>query len=109
LNDSAPEQHEYADERDDPGLWAVACPEREPATTVWFLPTVLVLLGLGTPWHAAFGWSVATWVGLPAWVWISVGSAGALSIVTAVAAIRFWSDPELDQETERGERAGGGA
>lgn len=87
---------EYADERDEQAFWEAIRPEREPSSTRWFLPAVVALLVLGTPWHAWLGWTVAVWRGLPLWVWVSVACGLGISLVTAVASIRAWRDPELE-------------
>ncbi|HVS12544.1 MAG TPA: hypothetical protein VMV46_01375 [Thermoanaerobaculia bacterium] len=96
---------EYGDERDDESLWEAIRPASEPSATRWFLPAVLLLLTVGTPWHATLGWSTAMWNGLPLWVWISLACGAGLSGVTAVAAVCAWRDPDL----EPSDRAGTGS
>lgn len=88
---------EYADERDEEALWSVVRPEREPASTSWFLPTVLGLLVVGTPWHATLGWTESLVGGLPVWVWISLACGVGISTITAIAALTAWRDPEHER------------
>lgn len=89
-------RREYADEQDEEALWDEIRPLREPTSTRWFLPLLLTLLVLGTPWHATLGWTVAIEGGLPLWVWLSLACGFGISVLTAVAAVRAWRDPELE-------------
>jgi hypothetical protein len=87
---------EYSRERDMDAFWEAAVPTDEPSRRRWYLPAVIALLVLGAPWYWTPGEEGPAFAGLPVWVWISIASSLALSILTAIAAICFWRDDETD-------------
>jgi hypothetical protein len=56
----------------------------------WFLPGVLLALGMSVPWY----WPSAPPIvaGLPLWVWTTLACSGVLSALTGIAALVAWDD-----------------
>jgi len=62
-------------------------------------PVFLALLGLvalGTVPIWFVGREPTSWLGLPLWLWSSIGFTMALSGLTAWGVLRYWKDDELD-------------
>lgn len=89
---------EYHDERDMDRFWAEIKPEREPMQQRWFIPLLLLLAVASVPWYLPGGVTGRIVGGLPIWVWTAVACSAGISTLTAVLAIRFWSDDEPDDE-----------
>ena len=85
---------EYNDERDMEAFWAAAAPEREPIKQRWYIPGLLVCIVLSIPWYYEPHHLGRVVLGLPVWVWVSLGCSIACGALTALAALRFWSDGE---------------
>lgn len=94
LDKGEPRVAEYADARDDEAFWAAVELEREPAKQRWYLPAILFLVIFSVPWYFVPGRIGNVLLGLPVWVWLSLGCAVALSCLTAIAVLRFWVDPK---------------
>lgn len=94
LKKDEPHAAEYSDARDDDAFWAAVELEREPAKQRWYLPAILVLVVFSVPWYFAPGEIGSVILGLPVWVWLSLGCSVALSSLTALAVLRFWVDPK---------------
>jgi hypothetical protein len=82
-------------------FWRVAASRREPATLRGYVPGLIALAALGTP----FAWSddalpAIVW-GLPAWVWVALACSAAVSCLTAWAALAGWDDDEDDSPDAR--------
>ncbi len=120
-------KREYADERDMDRFWEVARLEREPARQWWYIPAILVLILFAIPFwgllvfdsewrsepiaigsdtyisvsapeiHALFDYEAIV-LGLPVWIWIPLGCAFGLSMLTAFAILRFWRDGDSDSD-----------
>lgn len=56
--------------------------------------TLLVLAALGTVPLAFAGRELGSWLGLPLWLWSSLGFTLALSVLTAWGILRYWEDDE---------------
>ncbi|MEX2015976.1 MAG: hypothetical protein WD873_04995 [Candidatus Hydrogenedentales bacterium] len=69
-----------------------ARPVDEPARRRWFIPALLVLIGISIPWYRRAGEIGEIVAGLPAWVWLTLACSLGISIVTAVAAVFCWRD-----------------
>lgn len=62
-------------------------------------PVFLVLLAiaaLGTVPILFVGREPQQWLGIPVWLWSSIGFTWALSALTAWGLLRYWKDDELD-------------
>lgn len=94
--------HEYNNERDMDRFWAEIKPRREPMQQRWFIPVLLVLAVASVPWYLPGGVTGRIIGGLPIWVWTAVACSAGISILTAVLALRFWSDDEPDDERDPG-------
>ena len=108
-------RREYTDERDMDRFWEVARLEREPARQWWYIPAIVALIIVSIPWFGAantgaedeygfvsiqygpINWE-AVYLGLPVWIWIPLGCAFGLSMLTAFAILRFWGDGESDSD-----------
>ena len=108
-------KREYADERDMERFWEVARLEREPARQWWYIPAIVALIIVSIPWFGAantgaegeygfvsiqygpINWE-AVYLGLPVWIWIPLGCAFGLSMLTAFAILRFWGDGDSDSD-----------
>ena len=66
-------------------------PRRHPLFLV-----LLALAALGTAPIAFVGRPPSVWLGLPLWLWSSIGFTLALSALTAWGVLRYWKDDELD-------------
>jgi hypothetical protein len=77
-------------------LWEAAVPASEPALLPWFLPTLALLTVLSVPFHDAWGLAGRVWLGLPLWVWGTLGCSAGISAVTAAGAFWGWRDEPSD-------------
>jgi len=93
------ERGEYEGERDMQRFWAVAVPRREPATSRAYLPGLLTLVVLSTPFYWGSQQVPAIVWGLPTWVWVAVICSAGVSALTAWAAIARWDDREPEDGT----------
>ncbi|MDD9934726.1 MAG: hypothetical protein OXT09_14050 [Myxococcales bacterium] len=87
---AGPEPDQYAGERDEARFWAEAVPSREPALRRGFIPPVLLAVALSVPWY--WGDHAPLWLGLPAWVVVTIACSAAISAITAYAALVHWRD-----------------
>lgn len=86
---------EYNDERDMDRFWSVANNlKEEPLRQKWFLPILVYWIVLSIPWYRTAGESGSIVGGLPVWIWVSLGCALGVSIVTAVGILLFWKDSD---------------
>lgn len=85
---------EYSDQQDEAALWSAIEPRGEPVRTRWYLPSVLLLLVIGTPWYLPHAIADRLVAGLPVWTLISLATAVGLSCVVAVASLVAWRDTE---------------
>lgn len=83
---------EYHGQQDREAFWEAAALDREPAKQRWYLPALLVLIVLSVPWYREAGSMGALVWGMPVWIWTSLGCTAGVSVLTAVAALRFWRD-----------------
>ena len=67
----------------------------EPRKHPFFL-LLLSLAAVGTVPICFVGRQPASWLGLPLWLWSSIGFTLALSALTAWGVLRYWKDDELD-------------
>ncbi len=67
----------------------------EPRKHPLFL-LLLALAAIGTVPIAFVGREPASWLGLPVWLWSSVGFTLLLSALTAWGVLRYWKDDDLD-------------
>lgn len=91
-------QREYAGERDMDRFWREAVPRAEPATRRWYIPLLLVLIVISIPWYFSEGHVGRVIAGFPVWIWIALGSAFGVALLTACAILRFWKDDGPDGE-----------
>lgn len=85
---------EYEGERDMERFWRVAVPPREPARSRIYVPGLIALAALGTPFYwGSEGLPSVLW-GLPAWVWMALACAAGVSCLTAWAALTRWDDDD---------------
>ncbi len=83
---------EYHGEQDREAFWETARLEREPAKQRWYLPSLLLLIVLSIPWYREAGSMGTLVLGMPVWIWTSLACTAGVSLLTAVAALRFWRD-----------------
>jgi len=85
---------EYRGERDMDRFWATAKLSREPLKQLWYVPVLLVLVVISIPWYRVGQEDSAYFLGLPVWVWIPLACTLGLSILTTIAALKFWGDDD---------------
>lgn len=85
---------------------SAASPAREPIKRplLWILLGVAILAGI--PWYVPAGTVEPLVLGLPAWFWVSVLAAVALSAITCWACLTQWQLEDVeDARTDQGEEA----
>ncbi len=70
----------------------MATPFREPVSKRWFVPAVLALIAVATPWYLPLDVATRFWHGLPVWVWVALSCALGLSVLTCYGALALWRD-----------------
>lgn len=73
--------------------------QREPIRYPWFWVGVVALVSAGAPWYLSPGSFEPVVLGLPYWVWISVGLSIVFCLYVRWACLRLWS---LVEEREEG-------
>ncbi len=64
----------------------------------WFLPLILLLLGVSVPWYLPEGFMGPRFHGLPIWMWVALLCSVLVAIVTAVMALACWDDDEFKND-----------
>src|SRR5690606_3123516 len=86
--------HEYADERDMERFWRAARLTREPFRVRFYVPAILALIVASVPWYRPSGEVGRIVLGLPDWVWTSLGCGFFVAALTAWGVLRAWQDPD---------------
>jgi hypothetical protein len=81
-------------DRDIDAFWAEARPTSEPTRRRWYIPALLILIALSVPWYREAGTMGELIFGMPGWVWVSLLCTAGVSVLTALAALRFWRDED---------------
>lgn len=92
--------NEYHDERDTEAFWEAIKPDHEPIQIRWYMPLVILLLVICTPWYWLKDAEVPVIAGLPLWVWITIATTAALAVVTALMIIFAWRDDPQPNEDD---------
>ena len=87
-------EKEYAGQRDMERFWQVVRLKREPFKQRWYVPALILLIVLSIPWYRTGGETGRMVLGLPVWIWVPLLCAVGVSILTSLAALRFWKDDE---------------
>lgn len=79
-------------------------PAREPINMPWLWVALVGIILVGVPWYLPPGTLGVTVLNVPAWFWISIVSAVALSAVTCWACLSCWDlqDHEDWSDTDEG-------
>ena len=56
----------------------------------------LLVCALGTAPFSFIGSEARMWLGLPVWLWASIGFTLALSVLTAWGILRYWDDDDAE-------------
>lgn len=66
----------------------------EPNRHPWIWLTYAALFALAVPWYLPEATAERYWLGLPAWVTISLGTSVAVALFTVFVIQRYWADDE---------------
>lgn len=91
---------EYNDERELDAFWNAIKPRREPMQKRWYIPLVILLLVVATPWYWSRDSEIPVIAGLPLWVWITIAATAALATLTALMIIFAWRDDPISDEDD---------
>jgi len=79
-------------DRLDEEFWVVAKPSSEPLAYPWFGPLLLLIATLATPWYLPSSVASILWLGLPVWVWVTLGGALLLAAASCYGALVLWRE-----------------
>ena len=97
---------DQAQQVDTDEFWSVATPFEEPLSSRWFIPSIVALVAIATPWYLPEDVASRFWQGLPVWVWITLASSFGLSVLICYSALFLWRDRAPDSESTGSESTG---